>query len=108
MAVGDYDRTQPLVIDPILSYAASLGGGGQDEGNAVAVDDAGNVDVPTFVHVQAMAPERLKILAISSNVAVREQSRRERAFRVPNVALFILRKLTDGTVRFHGRWEDEP
>jgi Beta-propeller repeat len=45
LTVGDYDREQPLVIDPILSYAMALGGVGQDEGNAVAVDGQGNVYV---------------------------------------------------------------
>jgi hypothetical protein len=48
LTVGDYDRAEPLVIDPILSYARSLGGVAQDEGNAVKVDAAGNVYVTGF------------------------------------------------------------
>ena len=48
LTVGDYDREQPLVIDPILTYATSLGGVAQDEGNAVAVDAAGNIYVAGF------------------------------------------------------------
>ncbi len=48
LTVGDYDREQPLVIDPILSYAMTLGGVAQDEGNAVAVDANGNVYVAGF------------------------------------------------------------
>jgi hypothetical protein len=46
--VGDYNREQPLVIDPILTYAMSLGGVAQDEGNAVAVDAEGNIYVAGF------------------------------------------------------------
>jgi hypothetical protein len=43
LVVGGYDTTQPLVIDPILSYAALLGGTGLDEAVSVAVDAAGYV-----------------------------------------------------------------
>ena len=43
--VAHYDVTQPLVIDPVLSYATFLGGGLQEEGHGVAVDAAGNVYV---------------------------------------------------------------
>jgi hypothetical protein len=44
-ALGRYDRGRSLVIDPILSYSALLGGGGLDEAAGVAVDAAGNVYV---------------------------------------------------------------
>jgi hypothetical protein len=40
--VGKYDRTRPLVIDPVLSYATYLGGTGSDLGTGVAVDSSGN------------------------------------------------------------------
>ena len=43
--LGAYDRTRPLVIDPILSYAVVVGGQGLDEAVAVAVDGSGNVYV---------------------------------------------------------------
>jgi len=40
-AVGEYDRTQPLVIDPTLVYSTYLGGSGADLGRAIAVDATG-------------------------------------------------------------------
>jgi len=43
--VAAYDRTQPLVIDPALSYATYLGGAGDDGALALAVDDDGNAYV---------------------------------------------------------------
>ena len=39
--LGAYDRSRPLVIDPVLSFATVFGGGGVDEGRAIAVDSAG-------------------------------------------------------------------
>jgi hypothetical protein len=41
-AVGRYDRTRPLVIDPILGYSTFLGGSGAELRPAIAVDGAGN------------------------------------------------------------------
>ena len=43
--VARYDTTRPLVIDPVLTYSTYLGGGGNDVGNAIAVDGAGNAYV---------------------------------------------------------------
>ena len=40
-----FDRTRPLVIDPILTYATYFGGGESDEANAIAVDRDGNAYV---------------------------------------------------------------
>jgi len=39
--VAAYDHSQPLVIDPTLSYAAVFGGGGSDQGTVIAVDSTG-------------------------------------------------------------------
>ena len=46
--VGDYDREQPLVIDPVLSYSTYLGSNGYDSGSAIAVDASGNAYVTGF------------------------------------------------------------
>ncbi|MCH8267392.1 MAG: SBBP repeat-containing protein, partial [Acidobacteria bacterium] len=40
--VADYDRNQPLVIDPVLVYSSYLGGNFEDFGKGIAVDSNGN------------------------------------------------------------------
>jgi hypothetical protein len=64
-SVAAYDRSVPLVIDPVLDYSTFLGGGDTDQGFAVAVDDqnhayvtgmAASVDFPLADELQpAMA-----------------------------------------------------
>jgi hypothetical protein len=44
-ALGDYDPTRPLVIDPVLTYSSFLGGNATDYGNSIAVDASGNMYV---------------------------------------------------------------
>ncbi len=44
-ALGSYDHTKLLVIDPVLSYSTYLGGSGADAGYGIAVDTAGNAYV---------------------------------------------------------------
>ena len=40
--LGRYDHSQPLVIDPVLTYSTYLGGSLSDSANAVAVDSSGD------------------------------------------------------------------
>jgi hypothetical protein len=44
-ALGPYDRSQPLVIDPFVVWSTRLGGSGDDRAFGVAADVVGNVYV---------------------------------------------------------------
>jgi hypothetical protein len=44
-ALGPYDRSRELVIDPTLTFATYLGGNAEDEAFAIAVDSSGNTYV---------------------------------------------------------------
>jgi hypothetical protein len=60
-ALGDYDHSLPLVIDPILSYSTYFGGESTDIAHAIAVDTNGCIYVAgetlstTFANVPAGA-----------------------------------------------------
>src|SRR4029077_6130974 len=41
-ALGVYDRGQPLIIDPVVSYSTYFGGSGNDTSFDIAVDASGN------------------------------------------------------------------
>src|SRR5437899_1264693 len=43
--VPDYDRSRPLVIDPVLDYSSYIGGSGGDLALSIAVDSANNAYV---------------------------------------------------------------
>ncbi len=45
LRVEKYDRSRPLVMDPVLVYSTYLGGSGFDSVNAIAVDAAGSAYV---------------------------------------------------------------
>ena len=46
--LGEYDRSEPLVIDPVLAYSSLLGGNDVDLGNGIAADASGNVYVSGY------------------------------------------------------------
>jgi hypothetical protein len=43
--LGEYDRSKPVIIDPVLVYSSYLGGNGWDQAYDIAVDYAGNAYV---------------------------------------------------------------
>jgi hypothetical protein len=47
-AIAKYDRSKPLVIDPVLSYSTYLAGSNQDVGAGIAVDSAGSAYVTGY------------------------------------------------------------
>jgi hypothetical protein len=58
-AIGEYDRAKPLFIDPTLTWNTFLGSsGGDDFGNAVAVDRSGNVYVVGYSFATWGSPVR--------------------------------------------------
>ncbi|MBW2096640.1 MAG: SBBP repeat-containing protein, partial [Deltaproteobacteria bacterium] len=44
-SAGEYDRSRPLIIDPVLVYATFLGGSNSEKGKDIAVDSSGNAYV---------------------------------------------------------------
>lgn len=47
-ALGAYDSSLPLVIDPVLAYSSLLGGANLDLGNSIAVDGNGSAYVAGY------------------------------------------------------------
>jgi uncharacterized repeat protein (TIGR01451 family) len=47
--LGDYDRSQPLVIDPAIGYASFLGGAGLEQSFGIAVDDSTPASPKIFI-----------------------------------------------------------
>jgi Bacterial Ig domain/Beta-propeller repeat len=43
--VGEYDRTRPLVIDPVVTYSTYYGGSASDTGFGIGVDASANIYV---------------------------------------------------------------
>lgn len=77
--IGDYDRTLPLIIDPVLSYASYFGGSGADVAWDVAVDAEG------FVY---LAGESMGGLPVRSGTVTNAHSGSDRAHGDAFVAKF--------------------
>jgi N-acetylneuraminic acid mutarotase len=48
--LGNYDLSKPLLIDPTLVYSTYLGGSGDDGGNGITADSAGNAYVVGYTY----------------------------------------------------------
>jgi hypothetical protein len=49
-ALGNYDKSRPLIIDPVLSYSTYLGGVNGDAAWGIAVDSSGNAYVAGYTN----------------------------------------------------------
>lgn len=58
--VKEYDRRLPLVIDPILAFSTFLGGEEIDSGNAIALDDSGNIYLAGETQIVSSPPPMLR------------------------------------------------
>jgi hypothetical protein len=50
IAIGAYDRSKTLIIDPVLSYSTYIGGNKNDVGIGIAVDGQGNAYVAGYTN----------------------------------------------------------
>jgi hypothetical protein len=53
-ALGDYDRTLPLIIDPLLSYSTTVGATGFNAATAIAVDSTGAAYIAGYTDSDAL------------------------------------------------------
>ncbi len=54
--VSDYDHRNTLVFDPVIGFSTYLGGSGQSQATAVAVDSSGNSVIAGYTTSQDLAP----------------------------------------------------
>jgi len=65
--LGRYDRTEPLTIDPQISFASFLGDYDDDEAYAVAVDNSGNVYVAGYTTSNGNGDADVLIAAVNAS-----------------------------------------
>jgi Beta-propeller repeat/Abnormal spindle-like microcephaly-assoc'd, ASPM-SPD-2-Hydin len=65
--VGQYDSSQPLVIDPVLDYATYLGQSGADQSTGIAVDSTGSVYVTGYSNSVDLPLTTLGTVASNAN-----------------------------------------
>jgi hypothetical protein len=65
--LGEFDRSLPLVVDPVLSFSTYVGGARNDNAGAIAVDAAGNVYVAGWTESSGM-PVANPVRAFSGSV----------------------------------------
>lgn len=65
--LGRYDRTQPLTIDPQISFSSFLGDFDDDEAYAVAVDNSGNVFVAGYTSSNNNGDADLLVASVNSS-----------------------------------------
>ena len=75
-AIAEYDRTRPLVIDPVMTYSSYIGGTRDDGFTAVGTDSTGNIYAagtttsPDFPVVGALQPACGPLPAAPGNCSV--------------------------------------
>ena len=72
--VGDFDKTKPLIIDPVLGYSATFGGTGLSQTLAIALDGNDNVYITgntTSSDFQTMNPFQTNLLGAQDAFVVK-------------------------------------
>jgi Fe-S cluster assembly iron-binding protein IscA len=68
--VPDYDRSEPLILDPLLNYSTYLGGSASESGTGIAVDSLGDAFVTGFTTSSNFPVTSGSISAANTNGAV--------------------------------------
>ena len=66
-ALGPYDKTMPLVIDPVLVYGTFLGGLANDEAVGITVDSNGSAYVTGWTQSTAADLRRFLVQQMESH-----------------------------------------